>query len=583
MKPLSPLLPSTRFPLARGALVTLVLFAAPLLRGMAGAAVPAATAPRITRQPASVSLYAGQTLTLTVTAEAYPAPTFQWRRNGVNLQGGTATQFSLPGAQAADAGTYEVVVSNRVGRVTSQPATVTLVPSTLPTVTREPVSATVTLGATVSFSVVVAGTPAPTYQWRKDGAILRGATGPILTVYQVQPSDEGAYDVLVSNPRGTVLSRAASLHVNVPAPTHLPPRIDTAPASVALRAGDRTVLTVKAAGEALAFQWCRNGIPLPGANAPTLGLGPARESDMGFYSVVITGAGGRTESEAAIVTVATPGNSSGLANLSTRGFVPRGDALTVGFSWRAEGMMPVLVRGVGPALSRFGMGELLEDPNLELLTPEARTATWANNDWGSAATSPEVARATAASGAFPLADDSRDAAAVVSLPGDSSRTRTVRVTSVDSAASGLVLAEVYALSTSPTNARITSLSTLGWTGAGDRVLVAAFVIAGPAPKRLLIRVVGPGLASFGVTETVANPRFALWATGLGAPVVQADDWDGNEAVAAAARTVGAFPLSPGSRDAAGVTLLPPGAYTVVAEAGDGLGGFVLVEVYDLDS
>jgi hypothetical protein len=233
-------------------------------------------APKITRQPASVSLHQGQALSLSVMAEGYPAPTYQWRRNGAHLQGATSAQFSIPAIQPADTGRYEVVVSNRVGHVTSQTAVVSLLSSSLPSVTREPVNVTVGLGDTASFSVVVAGSPAPTYQWRKDGAVVRGATGAILTLYQVQPSDEGAYDVLISNLRGTVLSRAATLRVLVPTPTNLPPRIATPPASVALAAGDRTVLAVAATGDGLSYQWRRNGVPLPGANAPTLELTAAR-------------------------------------------------------------------------------------------------------------------------------------------------------------------------------------------------------------------------------------------------------------------------------------------------------------------
>jgi hypothetical protein len=581
MKPRS-LLPSPVPPrLAGGTLAAVLLLSTPLLRGMAGGWAPPPMAPKITRQPASVSLYQGQTLTLAVTAEAYPAPTYQWRRNGASLQGATSTQFSIPSFQPADAGRYEVVVSNRVGHVTSQTAVVALLLSTLPSVTREPVNATVALGGTASFSVVVAGTPAPAYQWRKEGAPVRGATGAILTLYQVQPSDEGAYDVLISNPRGTVLSRAATLRVIVPTPTFLPPRITAPPADVAVAAGGRAVLAVSATGDALSYQWRRNGVPLADANAPTLDLGPARASDMGFYSVVVTGAGGRVESGPAIVTVATPGTASILANLSTRGLVPPGGALTLGFTWQSTAALPLLARGVGPALGRFGVREFLADPTLELVSPGPSGESWANNDWGAATTAAEIVRTTAAAGAFPFEDHSRDAAVVVLPNRDGPRPRTLRVTAADGVSAGTALAEIYAPGASPDAGRFTSLSTLGWTGPEDRRLVAAFVIAGTAPQRLLLRAIGPGLAGFGVQETAPNPRFTLWAAGLDQPVVQADDWSEDESAPVAARLVGAFPLAPGSRDAARVVLLPPGTYSVVAEPADGLAGVVLVEVYDL--
>jgi hypothetical protein len=184
-------------------------------------------------------------------------------------------------------------------------------------------------------------------------------------------------------------------------------------------------------------------------------------------------------------------------------------------------------------------------------------------------------------GAFPLEDHSRDAAIVAVPSHGEPATLTLRVTAAEETSSGTALAEVYAPGASPDTGRFTSLSTLGWTGAGDRRLVAAFVIAGTAPKRLLLRAIGPGLAGFGLQETLPNPRFTVWATGLDQPIVQADDWGEDEAAAVAARTAGAFPLETGSRDAARVILLPPGTYTLVAESAEDVAGVVLVEVYDL--
>ena len=88
--------------------------------------------PTITTQPVSQAVTAGQSVTFTVTAAGLPPPAYQWRKNGVNLSNGgritgaTGTTLSISSVQAADAGTYTVVVSNAGGSVTSQAATLTL-------------------------------------------------------------------------------------------------------------------------------------------------------------------------------------------------------------------------------------------------------------------------------------------------------------------------------------------------------------------------------------------------------------------------------------------------------------------------
>ncbi len=140
-------------------------------------------------------------------------------------------------------------------------------------------------------------------------------------------------------------------------------------------------------------------------------------------------------------------------------------------------------------------------------------------------------------------------------------------------------------------ARIMNLSTRGIVAAGDHVLVAGFVIAGRAPKRLLI--LGSGLnlrQRFGLSGEVGRPRLTVWHRSGEANVVisQNDDWQADAAgLAALIAAVGAQPLSPSSDPAhgdAGLRLtLAPGVYTVVVDpapqsaTADGLG---LVEIYD---
>ena len=117
-------------------------------------------------------------------------------------------------------------------------------------------------------------------------------------------------------------------------------------------------------------------------------------------------------------------------------------------------------------------------------------------------------------------------------------------------------------------------------GNASRAFIAGFVVSGTAPKPMLIRAVGPALNQFGVTGTLGNPMLRIFS---GAQLVaENEDWTDTPAMRATGDRVGAFPLASGSRDAALVVTLAPGAYTahVIANGGDGV---ALVEVYDAET
>ena len=111
--------------------------------------------------------------------------------------------------QAANAGTYTVVVTNAAGSATSGNAVLTVyVP---PAITTQPVGQTLAAGSSVTFSVTATGNPAPTYQWRRNGVNISGATASSYTKSNIQSADVGLYSVVVSNLAGTVASSEASL------------------------------------------------------------------------------------------------------------------------------------------------------------------------------------------------------------------------------------------------------------------------------------------------------------------------------------------------------------------------------------
>lgn len=134
---------------------------------------------------------------------------------------------------------------------------------------------------------------------------------------------------------------------------------------------------------------------------------------------------------------------------------------------------------------------------------------------------------------------------------------------------------------SPSN--LINVSTRGAVGTGDGVLIAGFIVSGPNPKRVLVRAIGPGLSDFGVGGVLADPKVSVH-NAAGASIAENDNWSsGSETatVSAAMSEAGAFALRSGSKDAALILTLEPGAYTAVVEGVSGTTGNALVEAYQL--
>lgn len=137
---------------------------------------------------------------------------------------------------------------------------------------------------------------------------------------------------------------------------------------------------------------------------------------------------------------------------------------------------------------------------------------------------------------------------------------------------------------SPGSARLANLSVRTTAGREADALVVGFNLAGPAPKPILIRAIGPTLQSFGVGGALADPLLVLRDAG-GRTVLENDNWGGVAAVASAASRLGAFALDAGSRDAAVLPSIAPASYTAtVSPATAAISpGEALVELYDADS
>jgi trimeric autotransporter adhesin len=162
----------------------------------------------ITQQPQSQDAGVGSTATFRVTAGGTGPISYQWRRNGTNVFGFSAT-YSIFNVQPANAGNYTVLVSNNFGAVTS--AVAVLAVHTGPAITQQPQSQTVIAGASVTFTVVASN--AAGYEWRKNGAPISNATNSFYSIASVQSSDAANYSVRVTNQFGSTLSDDAALTV----------------------------------------------------------------------------------------------------------------------------------------------------------------------------------------------------------------------------------------------------------------------------------------------------------------------------------------------------------------------------------
>lgn len=184
--------------------------------------VPEYTLAHIDVQPAQTpagALYQGQSFSMTVVA-AGPALTYQWRKNSANLSGQTSPTFSASNITVGDSGTYDVVITNSFGSVTSAPVVVTVNSDSPPSsAVVSPVAATRGVGALFTFTLSANGSTPFTYQWKKGGVNLPNQTNATLVLSNLTLGDAGTYTCGVTNFLGGTLSSAGVLTVNAVAGT----------------------------------------------------------------------------------------------------------------------------------------------------------------------------------------------------------------------------------------------------------------------------------------------------------------------------------------------------------------------------
>ncbi|HOD74227.1 MAG TPA: immunoglobulin domain-containing protein, partial [Candidatus Bipolaricaulis anaerobius] len=220
------------------------------------------TPPTISTPPTAQTACVGGKVTFSVTAAGKAPLSYQWKKDGTAISGATNATYTIGSVAAGDAGSYTVVVTNAAGSITSAAAVLTV--NVPPTITAQPAAQSACPGKSVLFSVTATGTPPLSYQWKKDGTTIAGATTAIYTIPAVTNADEGTYTVVVTNGCGSVTSTPAALSLGA-APT-----ITSEPTAQTVCAGQPVEFTVAATGTPpLTYQWLKDGGEIGGATAAT--------------------------------------------------------------------------------------------------------------------------------------------------------------------------------------------------------------------------------------------------------------------------------------------------------------------------
>lgn len=252
--------------------------------------------PSITTQPANITANQGASATFKVVVAGSSTLSYQWKKGDTSITGATSATYTVAPVQPSDAGGYTVTVTNIVGNTTSKVATLSV--NIPPSISEQPLSRGVAIGAPTTFRVVAGGTAPLSYQWKKDGVSITGAKSASYTITSVKQPAAGSYSVTVTNAAGIITSTAASLSVGTP------PSIKVQPVSQSMPSGSSTSLSVVADGTApLTYEWSKDEVKIPGANSATLLIPAVQASNAGAYRVTVSNSfGSATSKPAALAT-----------------------------------------------------------------------------------------------------------------------------------------------------------------------------------------------------------------------------------------------------------------------------------------
>ena len=295
--------------------------------------------PTITAPPVSQTVVEGTAATFAVTATSTSPLSYQWQKDGTDISGATSSTYTIAATRIADSGAFTVVVFNGAGFVISSAATLAVtapaVVATKPAITTHPAAQTVVTGTMASFSVSASGTAPLSYQWKKDGKDIAGATSNPYTIAAATMADGGAYSVVVTNSAGSVTSNEAKLGVSA---TAVKAAIESQPANLSVVVGETAKFSVTATGTSLSYQWKKNGTDISGATSIPYTIAATTMADGGAYSVVVTNSLGTVTSNDATLTVTATAEKPAITTQPAAQTVTEGESAT--FSVTASGTAP---------------------------------------------------------------------------------------------------------------------------------------------------------------------------------------------------------------------------------------------------
>ena len=257
-------------------------------------------------------------------------------------------------------------------------------------------------------------------------------------------------------------------------------------------------------------------------------------------------------------------------NLSMRGTVSSGDnALIGGFIVSGTDPKVIVIRALGPSLGNLGLSGVLPDPVLTVHDSSGAVIA-INDDWQT-----DIGAAFMVANGLAPTNPSESATLQILAPG----AYTAVVTGKGSA-TGISLVEAYDLSPrSPeSNSKLANISGRGFVGVGNNVLISGFIVGDVASATVVVRALGPSLASSGVSGPLSDPMLTIYDLN-GTVIASNDNWQ-DDVHAIDIQRNGLAPVN--ALESATVLHLPAGAYTAVVRGAGGGTGVALAEVYDLD-
>jgi hypothetical protein len=254
-----------------------------------------------------------------------------------------------------------------------------------------------------------------------------------------------------------------------------------------------------------------------------------------------------------------------LANISTRMQVLTGnDVMIAGFVIGGASNKTVAIVATGPSLGAFGITNPLANPTLRLVRSSDQSTVAQNDDWSTASNASQLV----AAGFAP--SNSLESAILITLPPGAY----TAIVEGQGGGTGTAVAGVYEVD-GPT-IPLTNISSRGRVQTGNDVMIGGFVITGNAAQTVALVATGPSLAAFGITNPLANPILRLVRSSDQVTLATNDDWQ----LAPNAAQIQAAGFAPSdAQEAAIMTSLPPGAYTVILEGVGGGTGVGVVGVY----